>query len=619
MDCYFEKRSSKFAKHKQTRGRRGNKYTGLYTGVGLMRTIHGDRTQVPEEWCPELGDLAEHCGGDHFGFHHFICHPEGKGYRGCGHSKKDWKKTKDLLERLSKLVSSNPVGPTANMDKLENRRTDTKIGIPAGYTYLLQLAIHDLTRTSVPNPNPSGPRRPVRNLRTAGLELETVFGGGAAACPFAYAQEGVENKIRRRLKVGATRSADQGDEDLIKPERDLPRTVFEPASGSFQTTARDVLIADSRNDDNFVLSQLTALFHVFHNMVVDMAEKEWPEGIKNKNTSLPSEDIGVYARGVTAYIFRNILREDLLERLLDPTVYEAYRYAHVKFLDTKSEYGSVPIEFAHAVGRIGHQMVRPNYVLNRTGTDPSLFDILDATSTGKGENVPPRPKWFIDWSLFFELDGKGSVPANFNWSAKIHPHILSKFFDSGLFPSLEQGRGGGLLYRDFIRGAALHVWSVPCLIQKIIKRLRRDKRGKLLDRVKTLQNRQRDIVEKALKRLGVKVNDEPATGSELTPMQYETIVNDPPLLLFVLAEAQEDTANGAHLGILGSIVFAEVFFGAMDRRGGYAPESVVTWEAEIEAATRKLFGGKKNIPNSMPDLIARVRKQSPDVVWAPAK
>jgi len=50
----------------------------------------------------------------------------------------------------------------------------------------------------------------------------------------------------------------------------------------------------------------------------------------------------------------------------------------------------------------------------------------------------------------------------------------------------------------------------------------------------------------------------------LTPADIETLSNDPPLPFFVLFEAmQQPEARGLHLGPLGSIIVAEVIFGAL--------------------------------------------------------
>jgi hypothetical protein len=47
------------------------------------------------------------------------------------------------------------------------------------------------------------------------------------------------------------------------------------------------------------------------------------------------------------------------------------------------------------------------------------------------------------------------------------------------------------------------------------------------------------------------------------PPTSKTLSNDPPLPFFVLFEAMQEPHEGRHLGPLGSIIVAEVIFGAL--------------------------------------------------------
>ena len=65
---------------------------------------------------------------------------------------------------------------------------------------------------------------------------------------------------------------------------------------------------------------------------------------------------------------------------------------------------------------------------------------------------------------------------------------------------------------------------------------------------------------------------EPAYGG-LTAEDIETLANDPPLPLLhlVRGDAADRTAEGLHLGPLGSIIVAEVIFGALARATSFRP------------------------------------------------
>jgi hypothetical protein len=76
-----------------------------------------------------------------------------------------------------------------------------------------------------------------------------------------------------------------------------------------------------------------------------------------------------------------------------------------------------------------------------------------------------------------------------------------------------------------------------------------------------------------------------AAYSPLTINDIETLANDPPLPLFIWFEAmRQPQAEGLHLGPLGSIIVAEVIFGALER-------------ATVPAATRT---------NSLADALAAI-------------
>src|SRR5262249_46994869 len=110
--------------------------------------------------------------------------------------------------------------------------------IPAGYTYLAQFVIHDSVHSLADPPDIKKLIRP-RNGRSGRLVLDTIYGKGPG--------------------VGAG-----GREGDARPIRDLPRSSC-PYSG--KPAYSDVLIADSRNDDNVIIAQLTVLFHLLHNTV----------------------------------------------------------------------------------------------------------------------------------------------------------------------------------------------------------------------------------------------------------------------------------------------------------------------------------------------------------------
>jgi len=110
----------------------------------------------------------------------------------------------------------------------------------------------------------------------------------------------------------------------------------------------------------------------------------------------------------------------------------------------------------------------------------------------------------------------------------------------------------GLLYRDLFGSALAGMWSVDALIAEIAAR-----RPQFVAASRLLSDRAcrvgslRDWLAAA------------PTYGKLTAADIETLSNDPPLPFFVLFEAMQQPQDGRYLGPLGSIIVAEVIFGAL--------------------------------------------------------
>ncbi len=460
--------------------------------------------------------------------------------------------------------------------------------IPAGYTYLAQLAAHDLLQNLAPLPRVDDrPGSFARDFRSSRLLLDTVYGGGPETHPSLYAIEGSPNNQRCRFRLGQIRPATPP----VSPHRyprpgapalDIPRAACPFLNDSPGPGAPDVLIADPRNDDHVIISQMTALFHRFHNAVYDRLAREFE----------PSNDSEVYrlflaSRRVVTHTYRAIVKHDLLERLLDRRIYDYYLKAeHPQDFLSQVDSGLVPLEFSHAAYRIGHVMIRFGYRINdQLNFVASIKQVLDQSSSRRPDKMPLADDWVVDWAHFFELDSAKRP----NLSRRIEPYIRGDL--SGASHFKVSGRPGqGLFFRDLLRGAKSGLLTVDALIAKV--------NGSPLDGL-----HDSEITKDAEKRRAALETwlTDPAAGVFQTGKSDTSIITrHPPLFLYLLFEAAHD-AKGEHYGVLGSTILAEVFFSALAMT-----EHRVEGAEKIDDLLDIVFNDER--PQKMPELFGHLRK-----------
>ena len=326
---------------------------------------------------------------------------------------------------------------------------DTIIGdgdsqIPAAYTYLGQFVDHDVTLETVsatlpqlldPNLAPRGLddiRTAIRNLRTATLDLDSVYGLPAPRDPGDPA----------KMQVGIVTSLNGAQKPLLRPpgkgeDNDVPR---EPR-GTDPEHDRAALIGDPRNDENTIVAQLHVAFLRAHNVLVDQGHT-FDE-----------------ARTLLRQHYQHIVLHDFLKRIADPQIVEDILQSGNRIYDAMVEPFFLPLEYAVAVYRFGHSMVRADYDFNlnfnrsrEPGTTPATLDLLftfTALSGGlgfnQGNNTLPD-NWIIQWE---NLIGTSALKAR-----KLDTKLVEPLFElKDLLGNLEPGDGARLAVRNLLRGS----------------------------------------------------------------------------------------------------------------------------------------------------------------------
>jgi hypothetical protein len=463
-------------------------------------------------------------------------------------------KVRALMNRLSRRMDAEikwPAHKDATLECWENS------GIPSGYTYLLQFVAHDLVHSAIPISVAGSLGADSANSRRAALKLETLFGSGPVGSPFIYAQDAPNDERRTKLRLGRMRWKDKAVEAGC-PFRDIARTPAENVTGIDRSIAghrvalTEALVADPRNDDHAIMSQLTALFALLHNSLIDIVRRGEPAAGPNASLGAAYKRF-LCARDALTLIYHNIIRKDLMRRAMHPAIYAAYSGPIPNFIESaargklQQDSWQVPLEFSHGAFRFGHAMVRPEYRINDIFTH-DLNTTLEKTSANDPVNMPLDSSWMVQWSQFFEING--SRP---NFSRRIGPFLSDGLGNDQIFPAVDQTNRVGLLYRDLLGASLAGLWSVNALVTELGAR-----RPHLIGMSRLLADRPYRISQ-----IREWLASETAYGG-LDSEDIETIANDPPLPFFILFEAmQQPHAEGLCLGPLGSIIVSEVIFGAL--------------------------------------------------------
>jgi hypothetical protein len=440
--------------------------------------------------------------------------------------------------------------------------------LPSGYTFLLQFVAHDMVSTRVPFWATANLDQDTVNDRTHRLQLDALYGDGPGAMRMIYAPSGPDDTSRTKLQIGRSGPVETGNGTRVCPYRDIARLKL---SGTLSELpgVTEPLIADARNDDHPLISQLTMVFSHLHNIFIDRQAAEQADASTRDFTHDAAKRFA-NAREATTLVYRHVVRDDLLKRLLNPAVYALYTTGSPPFLDVLAgaRTAGVPLEFSHAALRFGHAMVKDAYHVNAASPAHGqlMADGLNLFSSASNTAMQPMPaSWLVQWSNFFNFPGI-TDPNRINLSRRIGPATPSCLSASAFGP-IDPSDGSGLFYRDLISGELANLWPVQDLLSAMRghEALAPIVNGSAVLRDDAWQNEILYWLRNG--------NFEGAPGPWAgLPEQTEdddatSISIDPPLLFFLLFEAFKDPeSRGCRLGRFGSILVADTLFGELNNR-----------------------------------------------------
>ena len=389
----------------------------------------------------------------------------------------------------------------------------------AGVTFFGQFLDHDLTLAlKAPLLEQTHPRR-TTNFRTAEFDLDSLYGDGPDRSPELYDTSSGDIKFCVEAIPGSEQASRKG-----AVRYDLPR---DPSNNA--------IIADSRNDENVLLSQFHLGMLKFHNAVVDQLRADPTQ------VSRSAKEVFREARRQVQWHYQWIIvneflpltiGQDRVDEILKngPRFYRVHDRTQDSILRSSRREPLVPVEFAVAAYRFGHSQVRPSYRLNfgPDGGAPFFAFIFDDSADPNdpdpndmrgGKRAARR---FVDWQTFFKFDD--NVRPNKRIDSKLSSPLFLLPGSRGPAPGLPTDGIQSLASRNLIR----HVnFGVPS--------------GQAIARV-----------------MGVTV----LTSAQLAELAPFGMDRSTPLWYYILKEA-EVLENCVRLGPVGSRIVGEVFIGLL--------------------------------------------------------
>ncbi len=300
-------------------------------------------------------------------------------------------------------------------------------GTPAIFTYFGQFIDHDITARTDRDGNVTSigkgelvlPLEPdhvvhmLRNGRRPTLDLDSVFGDGPGlvfdeSTPPADTDSRTQSQVlyNEQLKLNVFENGTRFD---------LTRTKGTDLDGN--VNAYPAVIADGRNDENVIISQLQTAFIKFYNAVYDA------RGGTNKQKYIKG-------RQRAAWAYQYVVVNDYLKKICDPAIVDDTLTNGPRFIGVSAGRVStfMPLEFSTAAFRFGHSMIRPFYELNNLSGDVEIIGLLNTSGIGvnfggfeNGVQKQLVANRIVNWNNF--------VDGGTNKARKIDPRISQGLFN----------------------------------------------------------------------------------------------------------------------------------------------------------------------------------------------
>jgi len=293
--------------------------------------------------------------------------------------------------------------------------------IAAGRPVFGQYLAHDLTADRSPVTHHDDAEL-LRNVRSARLNLELLYGDGPVGNPYLYS-----HRDPARLLLGRGGSGD-GD--------DLPRNQEGIA-----------LAGDPRQDVHVPMSQLHVAMIRAHNRLVDRLRED----------GVPDADLFDAARRSLTWHYQYVALHDYLPETIGAQrtarlLTEGPRYFHPEGAVT------IPLEFADAAYRFGHSQMRDSYQLQPGGPAHKLMPDLMGFRPTPADRV-------IHWPLMLDVPGQPPAQRAKSIDGCLPDSLIHLPLD--ITGAVDDADESSLAVRDLLRGTATSLPSGEAIARQV--------------------------------------------------------------------------------------------------------------------------------------------------------
>lgn len=296
--------------------------------------------------------------------------------------------------------------------------------VAAGWPVFGQYVAHDTTADRSPVTHHDDEEL-LRNVRSARLDLECLYGDGPVANPYLYSRADPA-----RLLLGVN---DRGE------AADLPRNQ--------EGTA---LAGDPRQDVHTLISQMQVAMIRAHNRLVDRLRED----------GVPESDLFAEARQALTWHYQWVVLHDFLPATIGAGRTERLLAEGPRFY-ARDGAVAIPLEFADAAYRYGHSQMLHSYRVQPGGERLTLFPDLLGFRPVPAERA-------VDWRTMFDIPGEAPAQRARPIDGRLPAALIHLPVD--VTGALEDHDQESLAVRDLLRGLATALPSGEAVARRIGER-----------------------------------------------------------------------------------------------------------------------------------------------------